>query len=243
MRLKQVGHSFFIKIICGFSVLPLLMGTSGCKSGNVDSANKSIIDKNNRVLGLIQTGTEASPKAEFRLCRISNAEAIRTEQFDDPEKCINPYTDSAGIPLVIVGQNFTSVSDAEAYLTRSGYLKGAVIGAAGAAVGVAGGVVLYGFSAAASTVITGAYMTASTVGMMHATGGAVANVAIGAGAAAGGGALGFAMWGKGDRDAANAIGAIMGNFYTATSVSDVKAILTRLAYAAEWSVAKDVGEF
>lgn len=217
-------------------LLALVVAIGSCKSRHSSSSEKSIVDSEGRIFGLIASpGQGENPtKFEFRLC---NAQASRRPLqmvINDPTVCVNPFLDVVARPLVISGQTFQRIDDAEESLRSRGYRKGAFAAVTGVAAGVAGGVV---FGLASGVSVAVAYGTTIETGTMITLAG---STAVGAGS---GGILGYSIWGANDRDAANNIGAIMSDFSRAKKANDVVRILRTFGEQMNWLVAREVDRF
>jgi hypothetical protein len=121
-------------------LLALLIILPACKSRDAESHEKAIIDAKGRVFGLLPSSGQgqAPTKFEFRLCTKAVTRAPIESVMDNPTVCINPYRTSDGRPLVISGQTFASIEEAEAHLKSRGFRKGATV----ATVGAVGGTVV-----------------------------------------------------------------------------------------------------
>lgn len=213
-------------------LLATLVALGSCKARKSISSEKSIVDSSGRIFGLIPSpGQGASPtKFEFRLC---NEQANRRPMelvINDPNVCINPYLDAGGNPLVISGQVFNRIDEAEASLRSRGFRKGAAAAVGGVAVGAAGGLVI---GVASGVFIELAFATMVPGTMLMFAGSSAA----GAGA---GGVLSYAIWGATDRDTANNIGAIMGDFNRREKADDVVRVLRNFGEEMKWSVVREV---
>ena len=220
-------------------LLTMAVAFAGCKARNADSngsQEKSIVDKKGRVFGLVPSdGQGEKPiKFEFRLCsNVVNRMAIETAK-NDPAICVNPYMDSNKNPLVLAGQIFSSINDAEKNLKNRGFRKGATIATAGAAAGLAIG--LYG-----------GFVVLIACPMNVAPAVAQASlIEVGAGVAgtsAVGGYLGYSIWGANDRDTANNLEAIMSDFHNKKTADDVMRNLKTLGEEMKWTIDPRVSTF
>ncbi|MEY4630196.1 MAG: hypothetical protein RIQ81_316 [Pseudomonadota bacterium] len=217
-------------------LLALVVALGSCKTRDSASSEKSIVDSEGRVFGLIASpGQGKTPtKFEFRLCKpLASRRPIATV-INDPNVCINPYLDVVAQPLVISGETFNRIDEAEASLKSRGFRKGAFAAVGGAAVGVVGGVV---FGIASGGAVCIAYgMTIESATMVTVAG----STAVGGG---GGGMLGYSVWGANDRDAANNIGAILSDFQRPEKVKDVVRILRTFGEQMSWRVVPEVDQF
>ena len=152
----------------------------------------------------------------------------------DPAVCVNPYLDVVARPLVITGQTFNRIDDAEASLKSRGFRKGAAAAVGGGAVGVAGGIVIGLASGVAAAVAIGT--TVETGTMLTLAGASAA----GAGS---GGMLGYSVWGANDRDTGNNIAAVMSDFHRQKKANDVIRILRTFGEEMNWTISNDVNRF
>lgn len=206
------------------------------------SSIKSIVDGNDNVFGLLMTKPRASEQDvgfEFQLCKKKQSTIL-------PETCINPFQTSEGTPLTLSYKIFADAQEAQTYLRRVGYAKGAVATvAAGAA------------TAAAIVYIPGAAYAATAVGGFgrplflalfgngaNGIGGIVLSYVFGTALTVGGaGYGGYEVGGASDRELSRNIPAITGDFYRSTTVRDVKPMLVRFAKTLDLKVDSRVSEF
>lgn len=243
----------FSKYSKAFGFSALILVTTACGAGNHENpgANvKSVADSNNRVFGLRQTSvdvTRENATFEFRLCRTNESKIISREALGNSDTCINPFQTSDGAPLVVSSKIFADAESAEAYLRRIGYAKGAAATlAAGAATITA---LVYVPVIAAPAAAIGEFVGETFVfpflgGSAGGVGGAFMAVAAGDSAmVAGAGYLGFHVYGAADREMARDVPEIVGNFYSAKTVRDVKPLLLNFAKTLNLNVDSRVNGF
>ena len=218
--------------------LALLLTLTGCKKRAADSSEKAITESKGRVFGLLPSAGQgnAPTKFEFRLCTKAVNRAPIDSVMDDPTICINPYKNTEGNPLVITGQTFASIDEAEAHLKSRGFRKGATV----ATVGAVGGTVV-AFVGGAIISIPFAY-AAAEAGSTGWGGMAVFGASV-AGVGAATSYLGYSIWGAADRDAGNNIEAIMQDFHEQKTAGDVVRVVKTFGDEMKWNIAKEVASF
>jgi hypothetical protein len=208
------------------------------------SAQKSVVDARGRVFGLITTGKSSSGEElyEFRYCR---QKILPKESLSNENVCINPYVDQNGHSLVLTGKIVNDAETLASELKRTGYLKGTAV-AVPAAVGSAF-LVLTGIGA-----VEAGGALVSQVALVLGSGNPFVDIAAGymlvggGGAAAGGGAagfLGFQIWGKSDRQAAQNIPAAVGDFYSAKNVESSLVVVQAIADGAHLKIKEGLNRF
>jgi hypothetical protein len=189
------------------TALSTLMACGSANKSAPSSQLNSVIDQRGRVFGLVKA--EVSDHFEFKYCRDTS---LPREVLDDPKVCINPFLDEHGEPITLKTETFPDYESAARYLSNRGYVKGAAL-MVPAAVGA--------FYAAA---VGSAVLLTAGVGLTENV-----LVATALAAPAAGGAAGFSIWGRSDREVGRNLEAIFGDFYRAKSVDDSLKLVRRLA--------------
>ena len=215
-----------------------------CKSRDEASGTKAIADSSGHVFGLITVpgnGNQAA-RFEFRFCNSAIHNGPRDQSVNDPRICVNPFLDGSGRPVSITVESFASIEAAESRLRAKGYAKGATVATggvvAGVVVGYIGGAVLAIPYAATSAI--GAAMGSATVSPSLFIGMTYATTAV---AGAGGGMLGYSVWGANDRETASKVEAILGDFNKETTTKDVLPVMKAFGKAMGWKTTNNVDSF
>jgi hypothetical protein len=232
----------------------LVLVTAACGTGNQENQGshvKSIADKNDRVFGLRQTSGDSSGENatfEFRLCRTNETKIISQAALDNSDTCINPFQTSEGAPLVLSSKIFADADAAQSYLSRLGYAKGAMasLAAVGGTVVLLGqmpAVVLQTLIPITARVFSPLFVAVFSSGGMGTGGwilaGALDVTAISSAAGVGG----FTIFGAKDRELSRDIQPIVGDFYSAKTVRDVKPLLVKFAKTLNFRVDSRVSEY
>jgi len=186
---------------------------------NASSTTKSIVDGQQYLFGVAKN--PASGEMEFRLCR---GTAIPASALNDTNVCINPYLTNDDQPLTVQVQTVADLASAKRYLRLKGYSKGAAGAVLGGVAGYGAGVMLIvGGGLPLSYSVAGWFSGVYSIGLTHLTM--------------------REAGGYDDREAARSVEAVLGDFYSAKTVSDTKMVVNKLAQAAEIKVNPAVAKF